>query len=318
MPTLSLHPRDATRPAPGGSSGARPPRRRPRRRWLAVLLALLAGPATARSEPTSAAAGDPGAEGTTGASGASPAQPGEAGAARPGLRVDLRLDSTLTGAALVAWGALELAQDRLVPARCRWCTAPGIDVDARRALAWSSTEGAKLASDALLLSIPGAFAVYDVLATRDDGGLRTAVEDVLVVAEAVALTGIATDVAKYSFARLRPYATDGGAGLGAESRVSFWSGHTALAFAAAAASGSVAQMRGYPGWEWVYGLGFGAAAATGYFRLAADQHWLTDVVAAAAAGTGIGFLVPWLHRSALPGRITVLVLPDQVAVAGSL
>ncbi len=242
---------------------------------------------------------------------------GEAAAAPETLHVDWVVDGTVTGGALAAWAALELARDGLTPATCRWCTAPGIDADVRRALAWSSPGGAKTASDVLLFAVPVGFAGYDLLAARDAGGLRRSAEDVLVVAEAVALTGVVTDTAKYAFARQRPYAV--GRTLDAESRNSFWSEHTSLTFAAAAAGGSVARLRGYPGWGWVYGVGFGAATATAYFRLAADQHWLTDVVAGAAAGSAIGFLVPWLHRrTSMPGAVSVAVLPGRVVVTGQL
>jgi membrane-associated phospholipid phosphatase len=267
----------------------------PRRSSLAILLLLsLAGPASAYPD-----------------SGEPPA------ASASTLQVDWLVDGAVTGGALVAWGALELAKDSLTPATCRWCTAPGLDADVRRALAWSSPGAAKTASDLLLFAVPAGFAGYDLLAARDAGGLRRSAEDVLVVAEAVALTGVVSDAAKYAFARQRPYAV--GRTLDAESRNSFWSEHTSLTFAAAAAGGSVARLRGYPGWGWVYGVGFGAATATAYFRLAADQHWFTDVVAGAAAGSAIGFLVPWLHsRTALPGAVSVMVLPSRVVVAGEL
>ncbi len=77
-------------------------------------------------------------------------------------------------------------------------------------------------------------------------------------------------------------------------------------------------MRGYRDWEWVYATGFTAAAATGYFRMAADKHWLTDVLASAAVGTGTGILVPWLHRSGPAGiSYRLLPAPSGLAVMGA-
>ena len=35
---------------------------------------------------------------------------------------------------------------------------------------------------------------------------------------------------------------------------------------------------------------------TGYLRLAADKHWLTDVLAGAAIGATVGILVPLLFH----------------------
>lgn len=249
--------------------------------------------------------------------------PGRADAGAPGgvtgqgLRTDWTVDGIATGAALAAWGALELGKGQLVPAACRWCDPPGFDRDARRALAWSDPEPAKVASTAVLLAIPTGFLAYDLLSTRDAGGVRKTAQDVLVVAEAVAVTGILTDVAKYAFARQRPYALGAAGPLDADSRVSFWSGHSALAFAAAAAAGSVAQRRGYGGWPWVYAVGFTAATGTAYLRVAGDQHWLSDVVVGAVVGTAVGFAVPWLHRAdGALASTSVTPLPNGFAFSG--
>jgi membrane-associated phospholipid phosphatase len=39
------------------------------------------------------------------------------------------------------------------------------------------------------------------------------------------------------------------------------------------------------------------ALATGYFRIAADRHWTTDVVTGWFTGAAIGFVVPYFfHR----------------------
>ncbi len=56
-------------------------------------------------------------------------------------------------------------------------------------------------------------------------------------------------------------------------------------------------MRQYRGAEWVWVSGLSVAAATGYFRIAADKHYLTDVLAGAAVASSVGFLVPFVfHR----------------------
>ena len=64
-------------------------------------------------------------------------------------------------------------------------------------------------------------------------------------------------------------------------------------------------------------IGFTAAAATGYFRMAADKHWLTDVLTGAATGTAVGLLVPWLHRREDgPPRVTLAAGPRWVGING--
>jgi membrane-associated phospholipid phosphatase len=232
-----------------------------------------------------------------------------------GLRVAPALDGVITALALGAWGASELAKDALAPAACGWCTPPGLDRDARAALAWSRPGAARSLSNVLVLSIPAGFGVYDLLSAHDRGGARATAEDLLVVAEAVAVTGALTQLVKLAVARQRPYAT-GAAFADTDARLSFWSSHAAVAFAAAASGGTVARLRGYAGWPWVYGAGFAVAAATAYLRVAADQHWLTDVVAGAVVGTAIGFALPWLHRDGAAGGASLGVIPGGLSVSG--
>jgi membrane-associated phospholipid phosphatase len=81
----------------------------------------------------------------------------------------------------------------------------------------------------------------------------------------------------------------------------------------------VARLRGYPAWPAVYAAGFGAAAAVGYLRIAADEHWLSDVVAAAAVGAGLGVAVPLLFHG--EEKLTLTPLPSGVVglqISGSL
>ena len=117
---------------------------------------------------------------------------------------------------------------------------------------------------------------------------------------------------------MRPYAYYSAADVSRDDHLSFWSGHTVVAFSAVAAGGTVARLRGYDGWPWVYAVGFTGAALTGYFRMASDNHWFTDVLASAAVGTGVGIAVPWLHRSCST-TVNYRVLPTfgGLAVAGT-
>ncbi len=221
------------------------------------------------------------------------------------LNVSWALDGSITGAALAVWGVSELAKDSLTPRACRWCSTDGLDGNVRNAVVWSNTRAAATASDILEFGIPVGVAAYDLFAASD---AASAASDVLVVAEAVAITGVVTQDAKYTVARIRPYAFYSGRDSGPDDHLSFWSGHTVTAFSAAAAGGTVARMRHFQGWPWVYAAGFTGAALTGYFRMASDKHWPTDVLASAAAGTGIGILVPWFHRAGL-GAASYRVLP---------
>jgi membrane-associated phospholipid phosphatase len=50
------------------------------------------------------------------------------------------------------------------------------------------------------------------------------------------------------------------------------------------------------------------AGLVGYFRIAADRHYLTDVLTGALLGTGMGILLPWLfhgRKRSTPGAVSM-------------
>lgn len=98
--------------------------------------------------------------------------------------------------------------------------------------------------------------------------------------EASAFTAVSTQVLKYSFGRQRPNATtDPNAWFAGGD--SFPSMHTSVAFAV----GTIFAESGNDRYRWLRRiLGYGAAGATAYLRLDQNQHWASDVVAAAALG----------------------------------
>jgi membrane-associated phospholipid phosphatase len=124
-------------------------------------------------------------------------------------------------------------------------------------------------------------------------------DEMLLVLESSALTMALTQGTKYLFRRERPWAHAGevpeGEHMGSrDSVLSFVSGHSSLAFTLAVSTGSLASLRGDDGKEWVWATGLTFAAATAYLRVAADRHYLTDVLAGAAIGAAVGWAVPRL------------------------
>jgi membrane-associated phospholipid phosphatase len=235
--------------------------------------------------------------------------------APPGLAVDVPVTAAAAGGALAAWGASELAKGALVPSSCRWCEPPALDRHVRARLVWSDPGAAGLLSDALVVALPASLAMADFFfADRD---VRRASEDVLVAVEAIAFAGVGAQAVKFAVARRRPDAWARGARTAPDDDASFLSGHVSLAFASAGAFGTVARLRGYEHWPAVYAAGFGAAAAVGYLRVAADRHWFTDVAATAAFGAGVGIAVPLLlHRGHADRKVTITPLPLGVAGLG--
>jgi membrane-associated phospholipid phosphatase len=78
---------------------------------------------------------------------------------------------------------------------------------------------------------------------------------------------------------------------------SFFSGHTTAAFTTAAFSAYTFQLKNpeSPLVPWVWGGTMAAAAGVGAMRIAAGKHFPSDVIAAAAVGSLVGYLVPRLH-----------------------
>jgi membrane-associated phospholipid phosphatase len=146
--------------------------------------------------------------------------------------------------------------------------------------------------------LPAAAAAYD-------HQLHYAPVDTLLVAEATILAADLNQLVKFIFVRERPYVhylphlPQGIQGLGdspSDGNLSFYSGHTNLAFAMAASSGTIAYLRNYRLAPMVLGTQLAAAITVGYLRIAADRHYLSDVMTGAVLGGLIGTLVPLLFH----------------------
>lgn len=278
----------------------------------ALVVLLAAGPGLARAEE----AGGADRQGTPAAGSPIPTPP-PGRDHPPRLTLDLTFHLVLTGAMGLAAGAAQLEADRLAPPSCRWCDPPQIDRWARRQLLWKDTRSATTVGNLLLVAMPvGTAFTLGLLAHADGAGFREGAEDLLVMAEAVSVTMVVMQVSKYTTARLRPDAWAGSGSTTANSKASFFAGHSAAPFAVAAAATQVARMRGRPGWKWLALASFAGAAATGFMRIASDNHWLTDVVAGAAIGTGAGLAVPLLvlHPAGeRAGAVTLVPAPGGLA-----
>lgn len=228
------------------------------------------------------------------------------------LYVDPSVSVPVTIATTAALLGSELLKNSLAARECRWCDrAPdgssdlnAFDHGVRAALRWPDTQAASVASDVVAFAVvPLAAVGMDWLAARDAGAPGNVMTDLLVVAEATASAGLLTQVVKFSTARERPFvhflpqAQRARTADPYDNNTSFFSGHTAIAFAIATSSGTVADLRGYRLAPLVWLSGLTLATATGYLRIAGDKHYATDVAAAAAAGGLIGWAIPRVfHR----------------------
>lgn len=139
-------------------------------------------------------------------------------------------------------------------------------------------------------------------------------------AEAYAIMGGVTYLTKVAVARERPYlyntdlTPEERLAAGDDPRSSFFSGHAAGAFTAAAFVSKVfTDVHGPSVWSTlVWGSSLSLAAYTSFARVKAGAHFPTDVIAGAAVGFAIGYLVPVLHKKDRSDRMQVAAGPSLV------
>lgn len=208
------------------------------------------------------------------------------------------MDLAVTGIAASGWIIMMAAKNQIAPSKCRWCDVDPFDEWGHDNIRWSNTGAADAAVHVTGYALaPLAAFGLDALAAGRDGVISDFFVDALLIAEASALSCFTAEIVKISTGRQRPYAHFGGGSVSPRDNMSFYSGHTSLAFSLAVSSGTVATMRGYGLAPVIWGAGLAVAAATGYLGLAADRHYLTDVIAGAVIGSAFGFGIPYIfHR----------------------
>ena len=232
------------------------------------------------------------------------------------LRYDLRIDAAVTTVGGLWWLTSEFLKADLVPEKCRWCyrAEDGADLlnpydsSVRKRLLWKNTETAATFSSVLGFFVePAAMMGLTALSSANDRAIDRLPVDALLITEATVLAGDINQIAKFAFARERPFvhflprAPDVVRALTdspSDDNLSFFSGHTTLAFAVATSAGTVNSLRGYRLAPVVWGAGLTMAVTVAYLRIAADKHYLSDVMTGAVVGSVVGIGVPLLFHSA--------------------
>jgi hypothetical protein len=234
------------------------------------------------------------------------------------LRFNSTRDGLITGVGAVLLISSEaLFKEDLAPATCRWCDrAPdgtdrlnGLDrwgrglagstAEARtRADTWSNV----LDFGVLPLGVLGA----QYALSQGSGAPRSMFfQDSVIIVQSSMLTLVLNQSVKFIAGRERPFVhvlPEDQKPLTAhptDNNLSFFSGHTSLAFSLVVSAGTVAELRGYKHRGWIWAVGLPMATSVGLLRIAADKHYLTDVLVGAVVGSAFGVAVPLL----LHGRV---------------
>jgi membrane-associated phospholipid phosphatase len=245
------------------------------------------------------------------------------------LRFCWTRDAALTaGAAALLLSSESLFKDALAPSTCRWCDRNARGEDTLNAVdRWAerfagdpaSQKRASAWSDVVAMGmLPVGVLGTGYLVGRGSGSDVLA-QDALMVAQAVLISSSVNQVVKFAAGRERPFVRvlpeeeRARTGDPSDNNMSFYSGHTSLAFALAASAGTVAQLRGYKHSGWVWAVGMPLAASVPVLRMAAGKHYLSDVAVGAVLGTAFGVGVPLLlHPRRSHGTLEGAAANDDV------
>ena len=245
-----------------------------------------------------------------------------AGAARaepiPRLRFNGYVDVPVTVGFLSIYGFSELAvKARLAPRAPYWddrdtngsdILAP-LDRLATR-LRWERPHIAGRISDGgLLLSVASGIAVGAAAGAYDHDTAAHLAENGTIVLETLMTAMSMNQLTKFFAGRQRPCAHFGlhkerpCFSDGSDNNLSSFSGHATFTTTIAVASGMVATMRRYRLAPLVWASGATIALSTSYLRLAADKHYLSDVVTGTVIGVAVGFFIPYLFHGPRAGTV---------------
>ncbi len=244
---------------------------------------------------------------------------------------------------ITSLGATTVVGAQLIPEDAdRWGPrGTSFDEAVRDAFRVRSVHGSLYARDAsdvlMLFSVAYPFLVDSLsVAWWHHQNPRVATEIGLISAEAMAVSSALQATVSGLTSRERPYGRRCGEDLSERNLDckqsnryrSFFSGHTSISFVSAAVSCTHHQHiplfgGGMPD-NMVCVVGFANATAVGLLRVAADQHYISDVLMGAAVGTASGLMVPWLlhympaqQRGFAPSlSLRVLPTPGGISVGG--
>jgi membrane-associated phospholipid phosphatase len=201
----------------------------------------------------------------------------------------LKKDYTRTAIELTLLVSLEYNVFNLNSFKDKKVVAPNkFDNYLRNKLIWdlSDLDRAKLYSDILLYGIVlGSIPTSPLLLKNHDYKAL-----VLTNLEVLAINGLLTDITKYIVGRQRPSSYFGTRDEKKDAFKSFFSGHTSSAFAVGTSTAMMLSNE-YPhkrGLIWI--STYTIATLTGYYRIAADKHYTSDVFMGAIIGSAVGYL----------------------------
>jgi membrane-associated phospholipid phosphatase len=224
--------------------------------------------------------------------------------------VDFTTDGAIVAGAAALWLFTPLLGPEVIRPVCP-CRSSDVAPFDRFPIGRKSDFADQLSNAAEVAVIAGPL-LLDAFDVRGSGGsVRGYAEDMMVLAQVVAVNGALNQMVKFAMRRPRPTVYDVPASTpeitSAGSYQAFYSGHTSTAFAAGMAYATTFALR-HPDSRsrgQVFGVAGVAAGTVGVLRVLAGQHFPSDVIAGALVGTALGLAIPRLHRR----RGTLMLAP---------
>ena len=242
------------------------------------------------------------------------------------VSINLPVDLALVGVGLLGTLGTELAKKSLAPENCVVCNGPdnsglgdgsqgdlnGVDAYFHDQLtgALFSRKTADTISNVWVAGLVPIYAIGGSFAftgphASNGAGLRNS----LLVVESAFLSLTVIQSAKFFIARKRPFVRYGHGTDGEDpdtgktydvndkdSHISFPSGHTALATSLSVSLAMLATLEDSKAAPYLWAGAGVASVGAATLRMMAEKHYFTDVAVGALVGTGVGVLVPYLHR----------------------
>lgn len=184
------------------------------------------------------------------------------------------------------------------PTSCRWCKPPGFDRSIRNALVWGDRGRADTCSTIAAYVISPIVGLTLLIASDKNASATRLIDDVVPVAEAVAVAQVFTIFGKWAFSRERPYSyfadAEHPATITSDTHQSFWSGHAVEGVALTVAVGTVCHARRYWTQPYVWVAGLTLSVGVEYLRIAADKHYFSDVF---VGGSSVPQRASWCRNS---------------------
>lgn len=248
------------------------------------------------------------------------------------LRFNGYVDVPVAGGLTLLYAVSELGvKSRLAPRAPIWDDrdAHGEDILApldrlATQLRWERPHLAgRLSDGGLALAMTSAIGLTAAAGANENDTFAHLAENTTIVLESMSAAMALNQITKLLAGRQRPCAHFGldqerpCFSEASDNNLSSFSGHAAFTSSLAVASGMVASMRGYRLAPLVWASGAVITVSTGYLRLAADKHYLSDVVTGTVIGAAIGFFVPYLFHGPRPS-IDITASPATGKAASSL